>query len=82
MWDPCAEFNEAVALEMEDITRLDALQFAICYLATAQWGEEENIEAEAARRLLIVMRNELIGGKHGDNRGRQEVGQDNEADSA
>lgn len=55
------DFDEAVALEMQDMTKRDALSFAISYLATAQWVEE-NVEAEAARRLLIVMRNELQGG--------------------
>lgn len=61
MQDKALSFDESVAKRLESMTRIEALEITIEDL---QYSDIADIEA--ARRLLIVMRNELIGGKRDD----------------
>lgn len=52
-------FDELVAIRLQKMKRHEALNLAIALMR-----DNDLVDVEAARRLLIVMRNELEGGNH------------------
>ena len=55
------DFDELVALRLETMRKRDALTLAIAHLSNSAL-----IDVEAARRLLIIIRNQHLGGNHDD----------------